>query len=178
MKQQKKIDSYDETKRMLNTLRNFRASSFKSLNEQVEQPQPENTQTRPQINNGEEKQDFKVINNVEVIVQSSDPADLTITDEETGVISQLIDDFRVEVSELVDFGKLIFYADSAKLDGQINNINLGFMLSAGSDNGLYLTNSSLLKLSDETTIILEKLKKFQYKFSSTIDDLISNRKQN
>ncbi len=178
------LDSYDETKKMLNIIRGIqRKSSYINIREQIQQGSPVmddsiTPQGHPQQNTGEEKKDFKVINNVEVVIQSTDPADTEISDEESGKISQLIDDFRSEVSEIVDFGKLIFYGESAKLDGVIGNIKLGFTLSTGDDEGLFLSNTSLLKMSDDVTQTIEKLKKFQYKFMSVINDLISARKQN
>jgi hypothetical protein len=119
-----------------------------------------------------------VINNVEVEIHSEDNQDLTIKDNEKGIISQLIDDFKKEVSELVDFGKLQVYSDSAKLDGKITQKGIEFTLSTGDDNGIYLSNASMLKIDDETMEYLEKLKSFEEKFSGSINDLIVNRKNN
>ena len=176
-------NSYDDTKKMLATIRNIQKSSHSSLREQVEQYQPQQQpQAQPQQPNyqqqGSEKHDFAVINNVEVTVNSEDSMDLEIKEEEKGKISQLIDDFRAEVSELADFGKLNLYSNSAKLDGQISEMNIGFTISAGDDNGVYLTSTQMLKLTDETLAVITKLKQFEIKFTTTMNEIILARKQN
>jgi hypothetical protein len=128
----------------------------------------------PQEQSGE-GEDLAVINNVEVEIHSEDPEDLQLSDEEKGKISQLIDDFRVEVSEIAEFGKLNIYPDSAKLDGKIGDTGVVFTLSTGDDTGLYLSNSSLLKIDDDSLIIITKLRAFEAKFSAAINDLLVSR---
>ncbi len=174
-------NQYDEIKGMLNILRKINSPSNGSLREQVEVPvqqqsvQPQ--QPAPQ-NGGQEGEDFTVINGVEVEIHSEDNQDLTVNDNEKGLISKLIDGFKAEVSELVEFGKLNIYSDSAKLDGKITGKNIEFTLSTGDDNGVYLSNASMLKIDDETMEMLEKLKAFEDKFIGSINDLIVNRKDN
>jgi hypothetical protein len=51
-------------------------------------------------------------------------------------------------------------------------------LSAGDDNGVYISNASLLKLSDEVMEILNKLKRFEMKFTDEMNNLILTRRQN
>ena len=180
--QKKPIDSYDETKRMLNTMRKFNSSSSSSIKEQLERPTyqtpPQQQPQQRQEMGGKENKDLAVINNVEVVMNSSDPSDLTLQEDQKGKISQLIDDFRSEVSELADFGKLSFYSGSAKLDGTITDMKLGFLLSAGDDEGLFLTNMSMLKISDDVMDIINKLKAFEPKFITTINGIILYQKEN
>ena len=52
------------------------------------------------------------------------------------------------------------------------------MLSAGDDNGTYLSNTSLLKLTPEIMDMLNKLKKFETKFTDEMNNLILTRRQN
>jgi hypothetical protein len=172
------LNSYDDTKKMLATIRNIQNSSRSSIREQVEQPQQQPQQQPNYQQQGSENHDVAVINNVEVNINSEDSMDLEIKDEEKGKISQLIDDFRTEVSELADFGKLNLYSNGAKLDGQISEMNIGFTISAGDDNGVYLTNTQMLKLTDETLDIITKLKQFEVKFTGTMNEIILTRKQN
>lgn len=180
--EKKQLDSYDQIKNMLNTMRKFNTSNYSSLREQISTPQQTPTQqtqpTQQTPSNQGGKSDVNVINNVEVSLNSNDQADLTLNDDQKGNISQLIDDFRSEVSELTDFGKLILYEQSAKLDGRINDLNINFTLSAGDDNGVFLNSSSMLKLSDDVMEMLTKLKTFEGKFSSVISNIILTRKDN
>lgn len=190
--QKKTTDSYDEIKGMLNTIRRMQTSSHKSLREQSGEGNPNPTTTTPQqsqIGNnqpnpqqvqqtGNERKDFIVVNNVEIVFNSTDTLDLTLKDEEKGKISQLIDDFRTEVGEITTFGKLNFYQDSAKLDGQLNDLKIGFILSAGDENGVFLVSASMLKLTDEVMTGITKLRLFENKFTSVINDLIATRNNN
>ena len=122
-----------------------------------------------------EEEDVMVINNVDVEVHSEDPEDLELSDDEKSRISQLIDDFRKEVAETVEFDKLHVYEGSAKLDGKIPNIGLVFTFSTGDDTGLYLSNTSLLKIDDDSLDMINRLKTFEPKFINSINDLLVNR---
>ena len=101
--------------------------------------------------------------------------DLELNDEEKGQISQLIDDFRSEVMETVQFDKLDIYETSAKLGGKIGEIGLMFTLSTGDDTGLYISGQ-MLKIDENSLMIFEKLGAYQLKFSSTINDLLVRRR--
>lgn len=190
----KPIDTYDEIKGMLNKVRKIQEISqmkrYGILQEQAEttgdaesfqggasdianKAMDHSSNQNPQSQEG---QDLAVINDVEVEIHSEDPEDLELSDEEKNNISQLIDDFRTEVSELVEFDKLHIYEDSAKLDGQITDIDLGFTLSTGNDTGLYISNASLLKIDDNSLGMITKLKAFEVKFSNTINDLLVTRR--
>lgn len=176
---QKTKNSYDEIKGMLNTMRSFnKVPSYGNLKEEIQPQQPVPADNNTQQPAGEEKKDFTIVNNVEVRFNSTDQQDLQLKDDEKTKISGLIDAFRNEVSELTEFGKLNVYPDSVKLEGRVGNLNLDFMLSAGDDNGVYLSNTSLLKLSNEIMDMLNKLKKFEMKFTDEMNNLILSRRQN
>jgi hypothetical protein len=185
------MNSYDEIKGMLNKVRKIqnrtKLNSYGMIKEQEDTSdqtsfeggasnlgaQPANPNPSQPSHEGN---DFAVINDVEVEIHSEDPEDLQLSDEEKGKISQLIDDFRAEVSELVEFDKLHVYEDSAKLDGKITDIGLGFTLSTGNDTGLYISNASLLKIDDNSFGMLNKLKVFEVRFANSINDLLVNRR--
>ena len=143
------------------------------------QPQPEAQENPIQPETGgDDNKDYDVVNNVEIVINSTDTADLQLNDDEKGKISQLIDDFRAEVSEIAEFGQLNIYDDNAKLDGNLGEVNLGFTLSAGDDNGLFLSNSAMVQINDNIMEFIDKLKIFQVKFNDTLNEIISNRLQN
>lgn len=179
------MNEYDQTKRMLNKIRSISNNSTKNLREQVEYTKTNETDIDSQnpmenpteLGGGQEKTDVNVINNVDVEIHSTDDSDLEIKDDEKNKISQLIDDFRNEVSEIVDFSKLDIYDESAKLGGKLGNINLDFTLSAGDDDGLYLTNTSMLKIDENALDIINKLRAFQQKYSAIMNEMIGNRKE-
>ena len=87
----------------------------------------------------------------------------------------MIDDFRAEVVETAEFDKLNVYESNAKLDGKLGDINLQFTLSTGDDTGLYI-NGQMLKIDENSLLVLDKLLAYQLKFSSTINDLLVRRR--
>lgn len=172
-------NEYDQIKEMLNKIRNIQQSvSTKNLREQVEQSLIDTNNDSDNSSNSSNNTDIAVINNVDVEIHSDDTQDLTLKDEEKGQISQLIDDFRSKVSEIAELEKLDLYNNSGKLTGKIEKFNLQFMLSAGDDEGLYIQNTEMLKIDDESLDTINKLKTFLEKFKSTINILLVNRKEN
>lgn len=172
-------NEYDQIKEMLNKIRNIQQSvSTKNLREQVEQSLIDTNNDSDNLSNSSNNTDIAVINNVDVEIHSDDTQDLTLKDEEKGQISQLIDDFRSKVSEIAELEKLDLYNNSGKLTGKIEKFNLQFMLSAGDDEGLYIQNTEMLKIDDESLDTINKLKTFLEKFKSTINILLVNRKEN
>lgn len=125
-----------------------------------------------------EKKDFTVINNVNVKIESSDEMDLELNDEEKQKITKLIDDFHVEVSDIVDFEDFIIYENSVKLSGSITQYKLKFMFSSGDDAGLFLNNIATIKMTPEVSETIEKLTNFTNKFNDVTEDLIRRRKEN
>jgi hypothetical protein len=202
MNTKKIANAYDDTKKMLNTIRKIQATvkpKYGILEEQEDSEEgefPKNPKdsrgelTAPYgygsgtkkpiprsvgVNTSSENEDFAVINDVEVEIHSEDPQDLELSDEEKGKVSQLIDDFRKEVSETAEFDKLHIYETSAKLDGKISDVGITFMLSTGDDTGIY-ASASMIKIDEQVLELFNKLMIFESKFSASINDLIVNRR--
>ena len=177
------VDSYDEIKGMLSKVRKLQAMpKYGIIQEQHHYPEGEmdnnpaagNQMTQEPQDKGDE--DLAVINNVDVEIHSEDPEDRVLKDEEKNTISQLIDDFRTEVSEIAEFYGLHIYPDTAVLNGKITDKGLNFTFEAGNENGA-LISTSMLKIDNESLDIINKLGKFGIKFSNTINDLLVNRRE-
>jgi hypothetical protein len=170
---------YDQTKKMLNTLRNLNESKFSSrtLSEQVE------TQSQPPMGDEEntsqqQGKDFVVINDVEVKMLSSDESDLELTDEQKEIISGLIDNFKQQVSQIVEFTPgMTINPNQIRLDGKLTDEDVNFVLIAGEDSGTFI-NAEMLKLENNVGQMLEKLVKFEEIFKSSLEPLIQNRNNN
>ena len=140
---------------------------------EMEQPTPTNT---PVDNERVEGDDFAVINNLEVSFEGSkDPQDWILKDDEKGKISQLVDDFRKDVSEMGEFNKLILSPNEATLSGIIPDLNLSFIYSAGDHPGLTIGQTPL---TDEVNEIITKLQQFKDKYVNTLNDLLLTRREN
>lgn len=169
-------NEYDQIRGMLKTIRQFENRTTKNLREQVETQTTDNSQ--PLEKNDGEYGDVDVINNVDVNLHSEDSMDVKLSDEEKGNISQMIDDFRTQVSSTVEFDKIDIYSNGVKMTGKIENYNITFVFSGGDGEGLYISNPSMLKIDDESLSIINKLKKFQENYISVVNVIIINRKQN
>jgi hypothetical protein len=165
-------NEYDFTKGMLNKLRSLNESrtSIKTLNEEMEMPNPEVSQ--------EVKNDITVINDVDVKILSSDQADMKLSDEQENDISGLIDNFRQQVSQIVEFDPgLTINQRQIRLDGTLTDEDVSFVLIAGEESGVYI-NADMLKIEPEVMIVLDKLVKFGDTFKTSLEPMITQRDNN
>ena len=166
---------YDVTKNMLKTIRTITESkaSNRTLNEAVGFQSPEVDKSEENLKN-----DVMVVNDVEIKMNSSDEADLTLQDSEKTAISQLIDNFKQQVSQIADFTPGITIApDQVRLDGSLTDQDISFVFIAGKESGAYI-NADMLKLEQDVANELEKLAKFQETFETAMNPLIQERKTN
>ena len=170
MKRMKIKSEYDLTRKMLKTLRTITESqSNKStLTENIN------------VNNAEQNLDngIVVVNDVDVRLQSDDKNDLKLTSAQETTISGLIDNFRSQVSEIVDFNPgFTMSGKQIRLDGYLTDNDISFVLIAGEEEGAYV-NAEMMKLDTEVGNLLEKLAKFQDTFKSTLEPIITERQHN
>jgi len=173
--QMKTKNDYDVMKGMLKTIRTITESkaSNRTLNEAVGFQSPEVDKSEENLKN-----DVMVVNDVEIKMNSSDEADLTLQDSEKTAISQLIDNFKQQVSQIADFTPGITIApDQVRLDGTLTDQDISFVFIAGKESGAYI-NADMLKLEQDVANELEKLAKFQETFETAMNPLIQDRKTN
>lgn len=162
-------------KGMLKTIRTITESkaSNRTLNEAVGFQSPEVDKSDENLKN-----DVMVVNDVEIKMNSSDEADLTLQDSEKTAISQLIDNFKQQVSQIADFTPgITITSDQVRLDGSLTDQDISFVFIAGKESGAYI-NADMLKLEQDVANELEKLAKFQETFETAMNPLIQERKTN
>lgn len=126
----------------------------------------------------DQKTDYNVVNDVEVKLHSSDEADLEVSQEEKSALSQLVDNFRTQVTEIADFEEgFNIYPQSIRLDGSIPDMDISFVFIAGDERGLYI-NADMTELNQESIEILNKLNKFQHTYEDVVNQMIVSRKTN
>jgi hypothetical protein len=174
--QNKTLMGYDDTKKMLNKLRKLNESKTSNsvIKEQMEMSQqevePEQTQ--------KQESDFIIINDVEVKMLSTDNMDMELKDDQKETISNLIDNFKQQVSQIVDFDPgMTINQKQIRLDGTLTDEDISFVFIAGDDSGVYI-NADMLKLDTETGTMLEKLSKFEETFKTSMEPLIDQRNNN
>ena len=138
--QKKPITEYDSTKTMLNTLRKLNESKQTgTLREQSQEQRISNdTSTFPK---GEEqpstqsmKNDLMVINDVEVKIMSGDNLDMKLMDDQKKSISGIIDNFKQQVSQIVDFEPgFTISPNQIRLDGTLTDDDVSFVFIAGEE---------------------------------------------
>jgi len=173
--QMKTKNDYDVMKGMLKTIRTITESkaSNRTLNEAVGFQSPEVDKSDENLKN-----DVMVVNDVEIKMNSSDEADLTLQDSEKTAISQLIDNFKQQVSQIADFTPgITITSDQVRLDGSLTDQDISFVFIAGKESGAYI-NADMLKLEQDVANELEKLAKFQETFETAMNPLIQERKTN
>lgn len=164
---------YDGIKKMLNTMRNLTESAAKrNIIKEEEDVMQDVEATQDQ------KIDYNVVNDVEVKLHSSDQADLEVSQEEKSALSQLVDNFRTQVTEIADFEEgFNIYPQSIRLDGSIPDMDISFVFIAGDERGLYI-NADMAELNQESIEILNKLNKFQHTYEDVVNQMIVSRKTN
>lgn len=174
--EKKQISGYDDTKKMLNTLRKLNESrtSSNTLREQLETQQQ---QVNPQSNQTD-GDDVTVINDVDVKLISTDSADLKLMDDQKNGISGLIDSFRNEVSQIADIKPGITINETQiRMDGSIPDLDINFVYIVGDEPGLYI-NADMLEINNEVLTELGKLSKFEGTFKTSMEPMLRQRKTN
>ena len=111
-------------------------------------------------------------------MNSSDEADLKLQESEKTAISQLIDNFKQQVSQIADLNPGITISpDQIRFDGSLTDQDISFVFIAGKESGAYI-NADMLKLEQDVANELEKLAKFQETFETAMNSLIQERKTN
>lgn len=176
----RKVIGYDQTKTMLNTLRKLNEShQSKKANKLLEDTEfGVDMDSNKETGDSGLKDNITVINDVDVKIISNDDADMDLTDEQKKSISDLLDNFKQQVSQIVDFEPgLTINQDQVRLDGKLSDEDISFVFIAGKDSGVYV-NAEMMKLENEVGQVLDKLVKFEETFKTTFESIINNRKNN
>ena len=178
MQEKKLLNEYDSTKKMLNTLRKI--NGLLTENEiGAEQPRQQvQMGLQNAVSTKEQESDFVVINDVEVKILSTDKLDMKLDEDQKTSISNLIDNFKQQVNQIVDFEPgMSINENQIRLDGSLPDQDINFVLIAGQEAGVYI-NAEMLKLETEVGNLMEKLVKFQATFETSMNPLIQLRNNN
>lgn len=118
---------------------------------------------------------YKVINNI-IILHGKTKADLQLTTDEKNAFTSSMDEFRNEVAELVDFGKLNVYPDNVQWDGLILELKLEFFFSINEPNGIYI-KGDMIKVDQEYMEMIGKLQSYYEKFKTKWSKIVASRQE-
>jgi hypothetical protein len=176
--QKKTKNEYDVTRNMLKTIRTL-TESKSNTNIISEQAVEDSLHTLPSdVATQNLASGIEVINDVDVKLLSGDKNDMKLTDEQKKSISSIVDSFKTQVSQIVDFEPgFTISPDQVRLDGKLSDDDVNFVFIAGREDGVYI-NADMLRLEQNVASTLEKLAKFQIGFQQAMEPVIDQRRNN
>lgn len=123
----------------------------------------------------EKQRGYKIQGNV-LILHGTDETDLELTTDEKNAFIESIDQFRTEVAELVEFGKMNIYQENVEWDGKILELNLEFFYTINEPHGIYV-NGEMVKLDQEYVEMVSKLQSNYEKFKTKWSKIVASRQK-
>jgi hypothetical protein len=103
-------------------------------------------------------------------------SDIQLTTDEKNAFTESVDEFRKEVAELVEFGKLSVYSENVEWSGTILELNLEFFYTIKESNGIYI-NGKMIKIDEEYLEMVNKIKSYYDKFKTKWSQIVASRQE-
>ena len=193
------MNNYDEIKSLLNASRkilggNLNESQNKDIlrkhNLLMEQPledamdieKMEEKKSEPNKKDSEDigktrdkQKGYKIQGNV-LVLHGSNEADIELTTDEKNAFVESVDEFRNEVAELVEFGKMNIFNENVEWNGKVLELNLEFFYTINEPNGIYV-NGDMVKLDQDYVEMIDKLQKNYEKFKTKWSKIVASRQK-
>ena len=111
-----------------------------------------------------------------LVLHGKNQTELELTTDEKIAFQETMDEFVVEVSDLVDFNKLNIFPKNVEWSGKIIDFDIDFFFTIGEENGVYV-NGQMIKADDKFLDMINKLKTFYEKFKSKWAKIMASRKK-
>jgi hypothetical protein len=118
---------------------------------------------------------FKISGGI-MILHSKDKSQLQLTSDDKKAFQDSMNEFRTDVSELVEFNKLNVYDNNVEWSGKITEMDIDFFFSIGESTGVYI-NSEMSKVDEPFIETLKKIQTFYEKFKSKWSKVLADRKK-
>tara|TARA_R110000824_G_scaffold73220_5_gene186498 strand:+ start:7349 stop:7891 length:543 start_codon:yes stop_codon:yes gene_type:complete len=166
--------SYDDIRNLLEISRKYN----KVITEQEEYSEYETAtvETKPEKEVEEKTKEYNVSGGI-IITHGVDELDLELTDDEKGAFQETMDDFVEQVSDMVDYGPLNLYKTNVEWSGKLVKFDLSYYYTIGEVNGVYIGGANMVKIDDELTELLDKLKRYYGIFTKKWATILSQRKK-
>jgi len=116
---------------------------------------------------------FKVMNDI-IVLHGKDKSSLQLTTDEKNAFTSSMDEFRQEVAEIVDFGKLNVYPENVEWNGKIKELDLEFYFTIDETDGLYI-NGQMIHIDQDYIAMVGKLQAYYQKFKTKWSKVIASR---
>ena len=111
-----------------------------------------------------------------MVLHGKNQIELELTTDEKIAFQETMDEFVVEVSDLVYFNKLNIFPKNVEWSGKIIDFDIDFFFTIGEENGVYV-NGQMIKADDKFLDMINKLKTFYEKFKSKWAKIMASRKK-
>jgi hypothetical protein len=109
-------------------------------------------------------------------IHGKDRKDVELTTDDKKAFQETMDEFVAEVSDLVNFNQLNVYQNNVDWSGKIVDFDIEFYFTIGENNGLYISGD-MVKVDENFTEAISKLKTYYEKFKSKWAKIIASRKK-
>lgn len=123
----------------------------------------------------DKQQSYRISGNI-ITLHGKEKKDLDLTINEKKSFQETIEEFRTEVSDLVEFEPLNIYLNDVEWGGKIVDFDIEFYFTIGENNGIYI-NGTMIKVDDDYSEIVNKLKTFYEKFKQKWAKILADRKK-
>jgi hypothetical protein len=118
---------------------------------------------------------YKVMGDI-IVLHGKDKPSLQLTTDEKNAFTESMDEFREEVAEIVDFGKLSVFDDNVEWTGKIKELDLEFFFSINESDGLYI-NGQMIHIDQDYMGMIVKLQSYYQKFKTKWSKVIASRQK-
>lgn len=161
-------------------LRKYNLLTEQEVEKELDKKYQETKKEGPQDNDSEDigkqrdKQKGYKIQGKILVLHGKDDSDLELTTDEKNAFIESIDEFRTQVAELVEFGKMNVFPENVEWSGKILELNLEFFYTINEPHGIYI-NGDMIKLDTEYLEMVGKLQQNYEKFKTKWSKIVAIR---
>jgi hypothetical protein len=129
-----------------------------------------------EIGTPRDKQKAYRVNGNIIVLHGKSKSDTQLTTDEKNAFTSSVDEFRNEVAEIVDFGKLNVFHDNVEWSGRILELDLEFFYTVNEPNGIYI-NGQMIKIDQDYLEMVGKLQAYYEKFKTKWSKVVASRQE-
>lgn len=121
------------------------------------------------------QQSYRISGNI-IALHGKEKKDIELTVNEKKAFQETIEEFMTDVTDLVEFETLNVYKNDVEWGGKIVEFDIEFYFTIGENNGIYI-NGTMIKVDDDYSEVVTKLKTFYEKFKLKWSKILADRKK-
>jgi len=118
---------------------------------------------------------YRILGNL-IVLHGKKESDLQITTDEKNAFTSSVDEFRTDVAELVEFGKLNVFSENVEWTGKLLESNLEFFYTVNESDVIYI-NGQMIKIDQNYLLTISKLQSYYQKFKNKWSKIVASRQE-